>query len=143
MDINITAVANADTILSFETWCQMRLSESPQFHFWQLVLSMELTILSWLEHPERPIYFVLPSVLIPFFFAYNNVNYVHWLPVLLRVMLSLEHKHPDVSIEFQSGKFVVFKSSRTFSAMVIDTNRQMLLLKVKVIQLAWLRIHQH
>ena len=35
-------------------------------------------------------------------------------------MLSVEHKHPDVFKKFQSGKFVVFKSSRTFSAMVID-----------------------
>ena len=34
-------------------------------------------------------------------------------------MLSLEHTHPRVFQEFQSGKFVVFKSSRTFSAIAI------------------------
>ena len=39
-------------------------------------------------------------------------------------MLSLEHKHPDVLQEFQSGKFVVFKSSRTFSAMAIDQTHE-------------------
>ena len=36
----------AGTILSFQDCCQKRLKESPQFHFWHLVLSMELTILS-------------------------------------------------------------------------------------------------
>ena len=35
-------------------------------------------------------------------------------------MLSLEHKHPDVFQEFQSGKFVVCMSSCTFPAMPID-----------------------
>ena len=35
-------------------------------------------------------------------------------------MLSLEHKQPDVFQVFQSGKFLVFKSSHTFSAMAID-----------------------
>ena len=35
-------------------------------------------------------------------------------------MLSLEHKHPGVFQELQSGEFVVFKSSRTFSAIAID-----------------------
>ena len=57
---------------------------------------------------------------IPFFFANNNINYARWLPVHVRDMLSLEHKHPCVFQEFQSGKFVVFKSSGTFSAIVID-----------------------
>ena len=33
---------------------------------------------------------------------------------------ALEHKHPGVFQEFQSGKSVVFKSSRTSSAIAID-----------------------
>ena len=56
---------------------------------------------------------------IPFFFANNNVNYARRLPVHLKDMLSLEHKHPDV-FQVQTGKFVVFTSSRTFSAMAND-----------------------
>ena len=39
-------------------------------------------------------------------------------------MLSLEHKHPDVFQEFQSGKFVVFKSCCTFSAMAIGQTHE-------------------
>ena len=39
-------------------------------------------------------------------------------------MLSLEHKHPDVFEEFQSGMFVVFKSSRTFFAIAIGQSHE-------------------
>ena len=35
-------------------------------------------------------------------------------------MLTLEQRHPDLHPEFTSGKFVVFKSKRPFSAMAID-----------------------
>ena len=45
----------AGTILSFEDWYQKRLKESPQFHFWHLVLSINVTILSWLEHSKMQI----------------------------------------------------------------------------------------
>ena len=114
----IEAGTNAGTIFSFEGWCQKRPKESRQFNFWHFVFSMELTILS-LVRAFRGANFTLYcqelSALMPFFFANNNINFARWLPVHLRDMLSLEHKHPDVFQEFQFGKFVVFKSSRTFS----------------------------
>ena len=117
------AVANADAILTFVTWCQKHLKVSPQFHFWHLVLSMELTILSLVRafrEANFTLYCQALCALIPFFFANNNLNYERWLPVHLKDMLFLEHEHPDVFREFQSGKFVVFTSSRTFSAMAFD-----------------------
>ena len=113
----------AGTILSFEDWCQKRLKDSPQFHFWHLVLSMELTILSLVRafrEANFTLYCQALCALIPFFFAKNNINYARWLPIHLRDMLSLEHKHTGVFQEFQSGKFVVFKSSCTFFAIAID-----------------------
>ena len=126
MPMNITAMKLlqfADAILSFETWCQKCLKESPLFHFWHLVLSMESTILSLVRafrEANFTLYCQALCALIPFFFANNNVNYARWLPVHLKDMLSLERKHPDVFQEFQFGKFVVFKASCTFSAMAID-----------------------
>ena len=35
-------------------------------------------------------------------------------------MVSLEQTHPEVSKEFQLGKFVVHKTHREFSGLVID-----------------------
>ena len=122
---NEAVVNNADAILSFETWCQKRLKVSRQFHFWHLVLSMELTILSLVRafrEANFTLYCQALCALMPFIFANNNVNYARWLPVHLKDMLSLEHKHPNVFQEFQSGKFVVFTSSRTFSAIAIETS---------------------
>ena len=84
---------------------------------------MELTILSLVRafrEANFTLYCQALCALIPFFFASNNINYARWLPVHLRDMLSLEHKHPSVFQELQSGKFFVFKSSRTFFAIAID-----------------------
>ena len=110
---------NADAILSFDAWCQKRLGESPLFHFWHLVLSMELTILSLVRafrEANFTLYCQALCALIPFFFANNNVNYARCLPVHLKYI----YQHPYIYQEFQSGKFIVFKSSRPFSAMAID-----------------------
>ena len=60
------------------------------------------------------------SELAPYFFANNNVNYVRWIPVHLRDMMSLEQQHPDVASEFHKGNFVIHKSRREFSALAID-----------------------
>ena len=35
-----------EAVLNIKDWCERRKSESPQFQFWNLVLTMELTILS-------------------------------------------------------------------------------------------------
>ena len=79
---------------------------------------MELTILSFVRASERPIvHLYLPS-------CQRHVNYAPRLPVHLVNMLSLEQKHPDVYQWFQSGKFVAFKSCRTFSAMIIDQTHE-------------------
>ena len=82
----------AGTILSFEDWCQKRLKESPRFHFWHLVLSMELTVLSLvraLREANFTLYCQALCALIPLFFANNNIKYARWLPVHIRGMLSL------------------------------------------------------
>ena len=35
---------NLVNVLSFEGWCARRKIQSPQFHFWHVVLSVELTV---------------------------------------------------------------------------------------------------
>ena len=107
----------------FETWCECHKQHSPMFHFWYMVLSLELVILL-LIRSFREANFILYcqslAELIPYFFANNNVNYARWLPIHYRDMVTLEKKPPQVAQEFQNGKFVVHKSSRQFSAVAID-----------------------
>ena len=108
----------------FETWCECRKQHSPMFHFWYMVLSMELVILLLIRSFREANFFLYCqslAELIPYFFANNNVNYTRWLPIHYRDMVTLEKKHPQVAQEFQNGNFfVVHKSSRQFSAMAID-----------------------
>lgn len=56
----------------------------------------------------------------PYFFANNNTNYVRWLPVHLRDMLTLESRHPEVAHEFMKDNFVVHKTKHEFSALALD-----------------------
>ena len=39
------AIENSNEVINFEDWCERRKLQSPQFQFWYLILSMELTIL--------------------------------------------------------------------------------------------------
>ena len=88
-----------------------------------MVLSMELVIFLLIRSFREANFFLYCqslAELIPYFFANNNVNYARWLPIHYRDMVTLEQKHPQLAQEFQSGNFVVHKSSRRFSAMGID-----------------------
>lgn len=117
------AAENSEEVLSFDVWCEKRKLESPQFQFWHLVLSMELAIFLLVRafrEANFSLYCQSLAELIPYFFANNNTNYSRWLPIHLRDMVTLKEKHPQLAQEFESGKFVVHKSSRDFSAMAID-----------------------
>ena len=73
-----------------------------------------------LREGNFPLYIESLSSLIPWFFALDHIHYARWLPVHIRDMLSLTAKHPDVSVQFEAGKFVVHKTQRVFSSIAID-----------------------
>lgn len=109
--------------MNFEDWCDKRKNESPQFQYWNLVLSMELTVFMLIRSFREGnfnLYIEALAELIPYFFANNNINYSRWLSIHLRDMMTLEQQHPEVAREFHKGNFVVQKSGRHFSAMAID-----------------------
>ena len=109
------ATENCDEVINFEDWCKRRKLQSPLFHFWYLILSMEVTILALIRsfrEANFALYCDTLSELIPFFFANNNINYARWLPIHLRDMKFLDQHHPQVAREFCSGNFVVHKSHR-------------------------------
>ena len=115
--------ANDQTVLNIKDWCERRTGESPQFQFWKLVLIMELTIVSLVRsfrEADFSLYRKSLCELIPFFFANNKVNYARWLPIHLRDLMLHKEAHPQLAAEFHSGKSVVHKSNREFSAFAID-----------------------
>lgn len=109
--------------LSWEDWCEKKRKESPQFQFWELVLSMELVMFSLIRsfrEANFTLYCESLSALIPFFFANNNINYARWLSIHLRDIVSLHQTHPQLANEFQQGNFVVHKTHKEFSGLAFD-----------------------
>ena len=61
-------------------------------------------------------------------FALDHINYARWLPIHLRDMLLLKHKHPEVCAAFaafQDRGFVVQPSNKPFSAISMDQAHEM------------------
>ena len=58
--------------------------------------------------------------IVPWFFALGHTNYARWIPVHLRDMVFLHHKHRGVIAEFRKGNFVVKKTTHVFSGIAID-----------------------
>ena len=72
------ATENCDEVINFEDWCERRKLQSPQFQFWYLILSMEVTILALIRsfrEANLALYCDTLSELIPFLFINNNINY--------------------------------------------------------------------
>ena len=137
--------ANEQTldVLSIGDWCKRRKTEIPQFHFCNLVLTIELTILSPVQSFRKAdftLYRQSLYELIPLFLANNNVNYAQWLPIHLRDMMLLENTHPQVAAEFHNGKFVVHKSNREFSALAIDQAHEQANAVIKGGGYSWLMV---
>lgn len=109
--------------MSLDDWIEDRKQRSPQFQYWYLVLTMELSILLFIRSIREAnfnLYRQALCQLMPFMFANNNVNYARWLPIHLKDMLTLEEQHPQIAEAFHAGKFVINKTGRTFSGMAID-----------------------
>ena len=52
-------------------------------------------------------------------YALDHTNYARWIPVHLRDMAELSSEHPEVAKEFKEGNFIIRKTNRIFSAIVI------------------------
>ena len=74
---------SSDEVHIFEAWCDSHKQQSPQFQLWNLVLSMELEILSLIRSFREANFDLYRQSLVGLilcFFANNNVNYACWLP---------------------------------------------------------------
>ena len=106
-----------------EDWCTERVQANPQFHFWWIILQLELTVLIYVRSIREGnflLYIDALSKIVPWFFALGHTNYARWIPVHLRDMVTLATKHPSVYKQFLAGNFTVKKTTHAFSAMAID-----------------------
>ncbi|VDI61859.1 Hypothetical predicted protein [Mytilus galloprovincialis] len=112
-----------DHKLDMEEWCLQMSTERPQFHYWFLTLKLELDALIFIRAIREghfKLYIDALTRIIPWFFALDHIHYSRWLPVHVRDMTALSSTNPDAHVEFLSGKFVVHKTKKRFSAIAID-----------------------
>ena len=86
-------------------------------------MQLEVILISFvrsLRQDNFELYIESLKKLAPWMFALDHINYARWLPVHLRDMLLLKHKHPEVCAAFQDGGFAVQLSNKPFSAVSMD-----------------------
>ena len=112
---------------SFEEWCEQRALQSPQFHFWQLVLSIELEVLTWdrsIHEGNFLLYVEALTRLQWLFHSLDHYNYARASAIHLRDLVILREKHPRIFEAFCKGKVTVNKTQRAFSRMAIDESHE-------------------
>ena len=122
------------TEMSFEAWCSHQMAKQPQFAFWSLILQFEIAVLLFVRSIRTANFQLYTHSLInlaPWFFAMDRTHYARWVPVHIRDMTQLTHTNASVFSEFVSGKFVVNKTGRAFSAIAIDQAHEQLNAAVK------------
>ena len=104
---------------SFEQWKSSTSEKSPTFHFWDMILRLEVLILifiSSLREGNFLLYVETLEALVPWFHSLDHTNYARWLPVHIRDMTSLS---PAVKEDVQKY-WVVAKTKKPFSMIPID-----------------------
>ena len=100
-------------------WRKEMSAKSPTFAYWDLVIRLELLVLTFVRsHRERnfDLYIEALDALVPWFFVFDHHNYARWVPVHIRDMKTL-----PAGITDQLHKFWVFpKTQNRFSAMPLD-----------------------
>ena len=77
---------------AFQQWKTSTREKSSTFHFWDMVLRLEILIFIFIRsHREGnfPLYVETLEALVPWFFALDHTNYARWVPVHIRDMKSL------------------------------------------------------
>jgi len=112
-----------DNVMSLEDWCTERAVSCPQFHFWFIILQLELEVMIYVRSIREAnflLYIDALTKIVPWFFALGHTHYARWIPVHLHDMVSLKECHPDVYAQFLKGNFAMKKSKCAFSARAID-----------------------
>ena len=117
------STVSGNDVLSLDEWCELRAQHSVNFQYWFTTLSLEIILLLYIRAIREgnfKLYLESLSKVAPWMFALDHTHYSRWLPVHVRDMSLLSEKHPAILAEFLVGKFVVHKTSNTFSAIAID-----------------------
>lgn len=104
----------------FDTWCSL---QKKKILFSATCLDLHLRVFSFVRTIRTgnfELYISALRRLVPWFFTFIHTHCARWISVHIRDMILLSLKHPDVYKHFKLGKFVVAKSSNSFSLISVD-----------------------
>ena len=110
----------SDSVGQKDEWDASMRNESQQSAYWFLVLYLEMLHCRFFcSHREGDfdLYVQVIDELCGWLFIFDQT---HWLPVHVKDMVQLQHKHPEVLQEFRRGNVVVQKSDKKFSLIPKD-----------------------
>ena len=120
---NCNGVEEGCNKMSLEDWCDQRVETCSLFLFWSITLQLELEVMVYVRAIREGyilLYIDALTNIVPWFFALGHTNYARWIPVHLRDMVCLHHKHRGVFAEFRKGNLLVKKTTHVFSGIAID-----------------------
>ena len=102
-----------------ETWKGRMMTQSPTFHYWQMILELELLGMAFVRAQREDnleLYVQCQRDMAPWFFALDHQNYSRWLAVHIS---NLENLPENLIDEWKQG-WTFTKTSRPFSSMPLD-----------------------
>lgn len=120
-------IENPEMHTDFEKWKQQQSIDSAAFHFWNMILILEVlraTFVRSIRTSNFDLYLRALKSMAPWFFAIDHTNYARWISVHIRGMELLPNIAPEVYHAFCSGKFTVKKSNSRFSSIALDQSHE-------------------
>ena len=117
----------SDSVCQKDEWDASMRNESRQFAYWSLVLDLEMLhcrFVRSLREGDFDLYVQVIDALCGWLFIFDQTHYSRWLPVHVKDMAQLQHRHPEVLQEFRRGNFVVQKSGKKFSLILKDPSHE-------------------
>ena len=112
----------SNSVLSLFSWAQERSSSSRMFKYWMLIMKFQINYLVFIRSMRKDnfkLFVKILMLLIKWFFIFDHYNYIRWLSVHIRDLLSLPITCPQLYQEF-----VAQISSREFSRIHYDQARE-------------------
>ena len=114
---------------------EMEKTSNPNAKFWLSYLEMVGILLRFIR-AERSGNWKLHldsfQEMMPWFAAYDRINYLHWGSVYLSNMQRLQITAPEVSVEFEKGNFVVRTKLAHFKGQSVDLSQEHVIKMCKV-----------
>lgn len=96
---------------------------NPTFCYWRqymLLVSILLRFTRAIREGDWDLYLSCIAEMLPWFAAFDHVNYTRWASVFLSDMKALPHNAPEVHQAFQDGDFVTKETTTTFNQIPDD-----------------------